>query len=76
MSIQNKWEYNLKRNVYSSLQIHDNLKLICYTLASEYPHFKSFPINIAFQLVNDLLSYCKHNCCKAEIVALDRDCSL
>ena len=38
------------------------------TLASEYPHFKSSPINFAFQLVNDLLPYCKHSYCKAEIL--------
>ena len=42
--------------------------LIGCTLASEYPHFKSSPINFAFQLANDLLPYCKHSYCKAEIL--------
>ena len=47
--------------------------LICCTLASEYPHFKSLSIDFTFQLVYDFLSYCKHNCCKTETLTLGRD---
>ena len=52
--------------------ILENVLIGC-TLASEYPHFKSSPIDFTFQLVYDFLSYCKHNCCKTETLTLGRD---
>ena len=52
--------------------IFENVLTGC-TLASEYPHFKSSPIDFTFQPVYDFLSYCKHNCCKTETLTLGRD---
>ena len=52
--------------------IFENVLIGC-ALASEYPHFKSSPIDFTFQLVYDFSSYCKHNCCKTETLTLGHD---